>query len=117
MDFCLDAKHRLNDPLRIKVIRSEGERIKIFPFIVYRLNNFLSFPRLAIGITRRAGGSVVRNRFKRLVRELFRLNKHLLGFKDYYFFCSCDVTRLSQVEVAQLKSNILKRLSLCGLKS
>jgi ribonuclease P protein component len=35
-------------------------------------------PRLGVTVSRRVGGAVVRNRVKRLVREVFRTTKHAL---------------------------------------
>lgn len=45
--------------------------------------NELGHPRLGIAVPRRAvPGAVTRNRFKRLVRESFRLNRRRLGGRD-----------------------------------
>jgi len=38
--------------------------------------NLLSYSRIGIGVGRRFGNAVKRNRAKRLCRELFRLNKY-----------------------------------------
>lgn len=46
--------------------------------IDYRLNDLLKNPRIGITISSKTANAVVRNRFKRISREVFRQNKHLL---------------------------------------
>lgn len=52
--------------------------------ILYALENGLDYARLGISISKFCANAVVRNRIKRLLREAFRQNKHLIpaGF-DY----------------------------------
>ena len=42
--------------------------------IVYGRMNELGWPRLGLSVGRRVGNAVTRNRWKRLIREAFRLN-------------------------------------------
>lgn len=44
--------------------------------MVFAMKNELAHPRLGLAVGRRVGGAVVRNRFKRLIRESFRMIQH-----------------------------------------
>ena len=55
-----------------------GARLKVFPLRVHALPCREGRSRLGLSISRRVGGPVVRNRWKRAIREAFRLNRHRL---------------------------------------
>lgn len=58
-----------------EAIYEQGRRQSGRLMTVFLRANPLGRPRLGIAATRKLGGAVVRNRAKRLVREVFRRNK------------------------------------------
>lgn len=56
-------------------IYKNGVRIHGQYLTLFTLPNQLAIGRLGIAATKKMGGAVVRNRAKRLIREVFRLNK------------------------------------------
>ena len=61
-------------------IYDRGVKVNSRAFTLFRFANGLEVGRLGIAATRKLGGAVVRNRAKRLVREVFRRNKLAPGF-------------------------------------
>lgn len=48
------------------------------PLLVFAAPNGLEHPRLGVSVSRKLGKAVVRNRWKRLIREAFRLSRQQL---------------------------------------
>jgi ribonuclease P protein component len=58
-----------------QLIYQTGARLSGRYMTMFLAANSAGWPRLGIAATRKLGGAVQRNRAKRLVREVFRLNK------------------------------------------
>ena len=82
MDFSFPKEYRLRKRREFRKVYEEGQKIYSQYFTIHALRNQLGHPRLGITVTRKIGKSVVRNRWKRLIREAFRLNKHKLPSWD-----------------------------------
>ena len=65
-------------------IYKQGSRSASASFAVFSLPNDLGWPRLGLTVTRKFGPAVKRNRYKRIVREIFRKNRDAFGVsRDY----------------------------------
>lgn len=78
--MCLFPKnYRLRKRYEFEDVKKNGAHIQNHLFIFnYAQNSNNYVTRLGITITKKTGNAVVRNRIKRLVRETFRKNRHIL---------------------------------------
>ena len=51
--------------------------------VLYGAANDLEYPRIGLTVSRKVGTAIVRNRWKRLLREAFRLKQHELPSFDF----------------------------------
>ncbi len=73
--FSFTKEERLLKRVQFLNVTENGKKLLTRSFIVFLKPNSLSFFCLGITVSRKVGGSVARNRVKRIVREFFRLNK------------------------------------------
>jgi ribonuclease P protein component len=77
--YLFPKHYRLRKRCEFEYLKNNGVRIQndLF-FLNYAHNSTSHASRLGITITKKTGNAVVRNRIKRLVRETFRKNRHIL---------------------------------------
>jgi ribonuclease P protein component len=81
-------------------LSKSGKRIQNRYFIVYISHNDLKHCRLGLTVTRKVGKAVARNRIKRLAREYFRQNRHLI--KDHW-----DISLIAKRESIEVPNHTL----------
>ena len=109
---------RLRSKLQFDRAYQEGRRLSGRFLTFVAIPNGIGRAHLGISAGRRLGGAPVRNRLKRRVRELFRLNPGLrsrgvdlvIGFRDAAV--SAGATELKQ-EFDRLAIELSRRLRLC----
>ncbi|MBI4446022.1 MAG: ribonuclease P protein component [Acidobacteria bacterium] len=72
-------QERLQNRRDFLEIYERGDRIHTPHFVLYVLENRLSHHRLGVTVSRKLGKPVRRNRIKRRLREIFRMQKDVLA--------------------------------------
>jgi len=76
--FTFPQKLRLKTPAEFKAVYDRKRSVSDGVLVVYAAPNGLPHPRVGLSVSRKVGNAVVRNRWKRLLREAFRLSQHTL---------------------------------------
>ncbi|NGX62800.1 MAG: Ribonuclease P protein component [Candidatus Anoxychlamydiales bacterium] len=80
LNFSFPKKLKIRKKLEYKslyksCIRLKGSNI----YLDYRFNEKLELPRIGITISSKTAKAHLRNKFKRIIKEIFRLNRHKLN--------------------------------------
>ena len=77
-DHRFPKSHRLRSPADFRRVYDRRRSASNGRFTVCGCENDLGYTRLGLSVSRRVGGAVTRNRWKRLLREAFRLTREKL---------------------------------------
>lgn len=99
---------RVRRRVEYQLIYDRGVKVHGRTFTLFRFVNGLQVGRLGIAATRKLGGAVVRNRAKRMVREVFRRNKPSCGV-DIVVVPRREMLDTSLVDLESEFRNILER--------
>jgi ribonuclease P protein component len=87
-------------------ISNSGKALRDQFFILAVSQNSEKQSRLGITVSKRVGNAVVRNRLKRIIREIFRINRDLINGR-------CDLNVIAKKDAAGLShEKILQSLAL-----
>lgn len=74
--FTFPPALRIKSPADFRKVYDRKKSVSDGWLIVYAGENGLTHPRLGLSVSKKVGKAHVRNRFKRLYREAFRLTQH-----------------------------------------
>jgi len=113
MTFTLGKEEKLKSKKIIELLFKEGKRIKSFPIqLIYLPVNHKSEPPIQVGFSvpkRNIKLAVNRNRIKRLLREVYRKQKHLFSIEinEKYVFMFIYMAK-QEINYADLELTIQK---------
>lgn len=84
-------------------MRKGSKKLVSRHWVLFYSGNQSEVARLAITITRRYGNAVARNRLRRLLREMFRLNKTKFSGLDLHFIAK---QKPGQLEFSRYKEEL-----------
>lgn len=83
MDLTFPKSRRLRRTAEFRRVYDARRSASDPRITLYALPNDLGHPRLGVSASRKLGNAVARNRWKRLLREAFRLLQHELPAADF----------------------------------
>lgn len=118
--FGFPKSHRLLAPAQFKRVYSRGQKLVLRNFIVLFLarpaeemgHEHCAHPRVGIVASKKVGNAVVRNRIKRMLREIFRLNCP----QAYSILQGLDLVIIAKSAAAQVSYQVLEQEFLYALK-
>jgi ribonuclease P protein component len=100
----LPQSHRIKTPGEFERCYERKRSASDAILFIYVCENGLAHPRLGASVSKKLGGAVVRNRYKRLIREAFRLVQHDLPPADIVIIPRPGVA----APLAAIKESIVK---------
>ncbi len=110
--FAFSRELRLLTPEHFNFVFQQPQRAGSPHVTILARNNQQNLPRLGQAVPKKQIRLAVdRNRFKRLVRESFRLHQHDLPAKDFVVIAKKSANELSNQELNLLLDKLWQRLS------
>ncbi len=110
MDFSFRKRDRILSPVDFTKVRKTGRRTHTRSLTIFVAQNGLGVRRLGLAVSSKVANSVGRNRVKRLIREVFRLNKGLFPEGSDTFISVKDASTLNTLlTVSQELSGAFKK--------
>jgi ribonuclease P protein component len=102
MSFAYPRRLRLLKPQEFRAVFQQAKRLHNHGISLLRVPNNVGLPRLGLVLAKREVGKAVnRNRFKRLIRESFRLHQHQLADYDMIVMLKRQCRDMPNVEFCE----------------
>jgi len=109
----MKKEHRLRSNEDFKKVYRNGKNYWNRNIVLYVMENELDYSRIGFSVSKKIGNSVVRNKVKRRMREICRLN--FLNIEDGYDIIFIPKKNVVDIEYKELESAMLHILSIAHL--
>ncbi|MBZ2175698.1 ribonuclease P protein component [Schnuerera sp. xch1] len=109
----MDKKFRLRSNQEFKKVYQNGKNYWNRNLIMYARRNGLDYSRIGFTVTKKIGNSVVRNRVKRRMKEIFR--KNFDNIKGKYDIILIPKKNVVNIKYSDLESAMLHILKLANI--
>lgn len=105
------SKHHIRKAVEFDVVFKRGKRLNDSCFAFHILKTERDYPRLGMVISKRnCALAVNRNRIKRVIREQFRLNQHVLSSIDLVVALKSSIKKISDQEQGECVKKLFSQL-------
>lgn len=101
----MDKKYRLRKNMEFKKVYSVGKNYWNRNFVLYAKKNKLDETRVGFTITKKHGNAVIRNKIRRRMKEIYRLNFH--NIKDGYDLVFIPKRNVIDISYKELEGSII----------
>lgn len=109
----MEKKYRLRKNMEFKRVFSGGKNYWNRNLILYVRKNKLDESRYGITITKKIGNAVVRNKIRRRIKEIYRLN--LNRIKNGYDLIFVPKKNIVDLSFKELESAVIHILKISGM--
>ena len=110
--FSFPRTDRLTSRRQFKTVYDQGRRVRASAVTVFGLENQLGHCRVGLTVTRKLGNAVARNRVKRILREIFRVNRlSVTGSLDLVVNAHASLPRHERAEIERDVIRCVSRLT------
>ncbi len=108
--FGFPKEDRIRKNAEYRNIYQNGKKIVDRYFVIYYKKNQLDKVRFGLSVSKKNGNAVIRNRLKRICREVFRLNKHKYpkGY-DFVWVARRSMINLNSNQLAERIEKVLTK--------
>ena len=106
----MNRKYSLKKNYDIEVLINKKQSVGDANYAIYYDDSNLLVPKIAISVSKKIGDAVTRNKEKRIIREIIRLNFDLLGNYNYLIIEKKKALLLSYEEKDFILKKLFKRI-------
>ncbi|WFA08316.1 ribonuclease P protein component [Tissierella sp. Yu-01] len=109
----MEKRYRLRKNLEFRKVYNNGKNFWNRNLVLYIRKNDLEETRLGLTITKKVGNAVVRNKIRRRLKEIYRLN--LYRVKDGYDLIIIPKKNVVDISYKELESALIHILKISGM--